>query len=111
LTGFQEEIKLEVLRCLHRTPQVTQRALARDLGVGLGTINLCFQSLIKEGLVKMENLSHSKYKFRYAYSLTPAGVAEKSKRTADFLKQKVLEYELLQSEIDKLKSEIGEEYL
>jgi DNA-binding transcriptional regulator YhcF (GntR family) len=37
---------------LHQTPQVSQRALAKDLGVGLGTINFCFQALVEKGLVK-----------------------------------------------------------
>lgn len=35
MAGFQEEIQFEVLRRLHLTPQVSQRALAKDLGVGL----------------------------------------------------------------------------
>lgn len=111
LAGFQEEIQFEVLRHLHQTPQVSQRALARDLGVGLGTINFCFQALVEKGLVKMQNFSQSKNKLRYAYLLTPAGVAEKSKLTAEFLRRKVAEYEMLQRETDELKSEIGEESL
>ncbi len=107
LAGFQEEIQFEVLRRLHQTPQVSQRALAKDLGVGLGTINFCFQALVEKGLVKMQNFSQSKNKLRYAYLLTPAGVAEKSKLTAEFLRRKVAEYEVLQREIDELKSEIS----
>ena len=106
LAGFQEEIQFEVLRRLHQTPQVSQRALAKDLGVGLGTINFCFQALIEKGLVKMQNFSQSTNKLRYAYLLTPAGVAEKSKLTAEFLKRKVAEYETLQAEIMALKSEL-----
>jgi EPS-associated MarR family transcriptional regulator len=106
LAGFQEEIQFEVLRRLHQTPQVSQRALAKDLGVGLGTINFCFQALVKKGLVKMNNFSQSKKKLRYAYLLTPAGMAEKSKLTAKFLRRKIAEYEVLQREIDELKSEI-----
>ncbi len=106
LAGFQEEIQFEVLRRLHQTPQVTQRALANDLGVGLGTINFCFQALVEKGLVKMQNFSQSKNKLRYAYLLTPAGVAEKSKLTAEFLRRKVAEYETLQAEIEALKSEL-----
>ncbi len=90
---------------------MSQRALARDLGVGLGTINFCFQALVEKGLVKMQNFSQSKNKLRYAYLLTPAGVAEKSKLTAEFLRRKVAEYEMLQRETDELKSEIGEESL
>jgi EPS-associated MarR family transcriptional regulator len=107
LAGFQEEIQFEVLRRLHQTPQVSQRALAKDLGVGLGTINFCFQALVEKGLVKMQNFSQSKNKLRYAYLLTPAGVAEKSKLTVEFLRRKVAEYETLQAEIEKLKAEMN----
>lgn len=82
LAGFQEEIEFEVLRRLHQTPQVSQRALAKDLGVVLGTINFCFQALVEKALVKMQNFSQSKNKLRYAYLLTPAAMAEKSKLTA-----------------------------
>ena len=106
MAGFQEEIQFEVLRRLHQTPQVSQRALAKDLGVGLGTINFCFQALVEKGLLKMQNFSQSENKLRYAYLLTPAGVAAKSKLTAEFLKRKVAEYEALQAEIDVLKAEL-----
>jgi EPS-associated MarR family transcriptional regulator len=109
MAGFQEEIQFEVLRRLHQTPQISQRALAKDLGVGLGTINFCFQALVEKGLVKMQNFSQSQNKLRYAYLLTPAGVAEKSKLTAEFLKRKVAEYETLQAEIQTLKAEINSE--
>jgi EPS-associated MarR family transcriptional regulator len=61
---------------------------------------------VAKGWVKMQNFSHSKNKLRYAYLLTPAGVAEKSKLTVKFLKWKVAEYETLQAEIDALKSEL-----
>jgi EPS-associated MarR family transcriptional regulator len=104
-TGFRAEIQFEVLRRLHQTPQISQRALAKDLGVGLGTINFCFQMLVEKGLVKIQNFSQSKNKLRYAYLLTPAGVAEKSKLTAEFLKRKVTEYEMLQVEIEALKDD------
>ena len=107
LAGFQEEIQFEVLRRLHQTPQVTQRALAKDLGVGLGTINFCFQALVEKGLVKMQNFSLSHNKLRYAYLLTPAGVAEKSRLTVEFLKRKVAEYEALRAEIEALTSEVA----
>ena len=104
--GFQEEIQFEVLRRLHQTPKVSQRTLSKDLGVGLGTINFCFQALVEKGLVKMQNFSQSKSKLRYAYLLTPEGVAAKSKLTAEFLSRKVAEYESLQAEISVLKQEL-----
>jgi len=107
LADFQEEIQFEVLRRLHQTTHVSQRALAKDLGVGLGTINFCFQALVEKGLVKMQNFSQTKNKLRYAYLLTPAGVSEKPKLTAEFLKCKVAEYETLQVEIEMLKAEMN----
>jgi len=109
LAGFKEEIQFEVLRRLLQTPQVSQRALAKDLGVGLGTINFCFHALVEKCLVKMQNFSQSNNKLLYAYILMPAGVAEKSKLTAEFLKRKVAEYETLQAEIQTLKAEINSE--
>ena len=105
--GFQEEVQFQILLRLHHTPEVNQRALAKDLGVGLGTINFCFQALVENGLVKMKRFSQSRSKLRYAYLLTQAGVAEKSKLTAQFLKRKVAEYEALQAEIETLEAEIN----
>ena len=106
VAGFQEEIQLKVLRRLQQTPEVSQRVLAKELGISLGSINFCFQALVEKGFVKMENFSQSPNKLRYAYLLTPTGVAQKSKLTAEFMKRKVAEYGALQVEIESLKAEI-----
>ena len=106
LAGFQEEIQFEVLRRLHQSPDLSQRILAKELGISLGSINFCFQALVEKGWIKMQNFSQSKHKLRYAYLLTPTGIAEKSKLTAEFLKRKTVEYEALQPEIEQLKADI-----
>ena len=105
--AFQEEIQFKVLRRLHQTPEVSQRVLAKEFGISLGSINFCFQALVEKGCIKMQNFSQSKNKLRYAYLLTPAGMAEKSKLTAKFMLRKVAEYEALQIEIESLKAEIS----
>jgi len=107
LAGFQEEIQFEVLRRLHQKPEISQRILAKELRISLGSINFCFKALVDKGWVKMHNFSQSKKKLRYAYLLTPVGVAQKSKLTTEFLRRKVVEYEALQVEIEKLKSELS----
>ena len=107
LVGFQEEIQLEVLRRLHQTPEVSQRIIAKELGISLGSINFCFQALVEKGWVKMQNFSQSKNKLRYSYFLTPIGISEKSKLIAKFILRKVAEYEALQVEIESLKAEIS----
>jgi EPS-associated MarR family transcriptional regulator len=106
LAGFQEEIRFEVLRRLEQSPDLSQRILAKELGISLGSINFCFQALMEKGLIKMHNFSQSKHKLRYTYLLTSTGIAEKSKLTAEFLKRKTLEYEKLQREIEQLKADI-----
>jgi len=109
--GFQEEIQFEVLRRLHQSPEVSQRTLARELGISLGSINFCFQALMEKGWIKVQNFSQSKHKLGYAYLLTPHGLSEKSKLTAKFLKRKVAEYEMLQLEIDLLKAEVAKDQM
>jgi len=105
--GFQEEIQFEVLRRLHQAPDISQRLLAKDLGISLGSINYCFQALVEKGWIKMQNFSQSKHKLRYAYLLTPEGISVKSKLTTEFLKRKTAEYDVLKTEIEILRAETG----
>jgi EPS-associated MarR family transcriptional regulator len=100
------EIQLEVLRRLYRSPVLSQRVVAKELGVSLGSINYCFQALVDKGWIKMQNFSQSNQKFRYAYLLTPSGIFAKSKLTTEFIKQKSAEYEALHRQIEQLKAEI-----
>lgn len=103
---FQEEIRFQVLRRLQDYPQISQRQLAKDLGISLGSINYCFKALMEKGWVKAKNFSSSNNKVGYAYLLTPAGFAEKSKLTASFLQRKLAEYDKLRQEIDDLRQEV-----
>ncbi|NUT60269.1 MarR family EPS-associated transcriptional regulator [Herbaspirillum sp. C9C3] len=106
---FQEDLQFQVLRRLQEKPGVSQRSLARELNISLGSINFCFRALIEKGLVKVQNFSNSKHKLGYVYLLTPSGITEKSQLTAAFLKRKVGEYEALKAEIDQLKAELSDD--
>ena len=57
-------------------------------------------------MIKIGNFSAARDKRRYAYILTPKGIAEKSALTGRFLKRKMAEYEALKAEIDALKVEL-----
>jgi EPS-associated MarR family transcriptional regulator len=104
----QEDTYFRVMRILHENPDLTQRELADLLGVSVGGLNYCLRALMTKGLVKMQNFSHSKNKFKYMYLLTPAGMARKAELTSNFLRRKMNEYEALKAEIEALKQEIGE---
>ncbi len=100
---MQQEAIFSILNLLDKNPDRTQRELAREVGVSLGSINYCLTALINKGLVKVQNFSNSKNKFRYIYVLTPKGIAEKSSLTRSFLRRKQEEYEIIKSQISSLR--------
>ena len=91
---------------LHANPNISQREMAKALGISFGGVNYCLNALMAKGLVKVQNFSQSQNKFGYVYLLTPAGIAEKLSLTGSFLKRKMDEYEALRVEIEALQSEI-----
>jgi EPS-associated MarR family transcriptional regulator len=100
---LQEDTHFRVLSLLEQNPDMSQRDLAKALGVSLGGINYSLKALIERGMVKAQNFKKSETKLAYAYVLTPQGIAEKTKLTARFLKRKMEEYEALKAEIELLK--------
>lgn len=54
---------------------VSQRELARRLGIALGLVNSYMKNLVAKGYVRVKNFPRN----RYAYLLTPQGIAEKSR--------------------------------
>jgi EPS-associated MarR family transcriptional regulator len=102
---IQEETNFRIMRILQENPDLTQRELAEKLGISVGGLNYCLNALIDKGLVKMQNFSYSKNKFKYVYMLTPMGIAEKVALTTRFLGRKMEEYEALKAEIESLKAQ------
>ena len=99
---LQEDTHFRVLALLERSPDISQRDLAKALGISLGGVNYSLRALVEKGMVKAQNFSSSDKKLAYAYILTPKGLTEKSMLTARFLKRKMEEYEALKVEIESL---------
>lgn len=94
-----------LLKTLEENPELSQRDLAKRLGVSLGKVNFCLNALVEKGSLKINNFRNSDNKLAYAYLLTPRGVEEKARITVQFLKYKVQEYERLRAEIEELQRE------
>ena len=94
------------MQILHAKPDISQREMAKALGISFGGVNYCLNALMAKGLVKVQNFNQSQNKFGYVYLLTPAGLAEKMALTGSFLKRKMDKYEALRVEIEALQSEI-----
>lgn len=102
---YQESVRFRVLRLLERNPSYSQRDIANELGISLGGVNFCLNALIEKGHIKISNFRASNNKLRYAYILTPKGLAEKTSLTSRFLQRKMREYEELKAEIASIRAE------
>ena len=102
---FDDDTNYGLLKTLENNPSLSQRDLAKRLGISLGKVNFCLNALIEKGCLKVNNFRNSDNKLAYAYFLTPRGVEEKARITVHFLKYKMQEYEQLRVEIKELKRE------
>ncbi|HXH41216.1 MAG TPA: MarR family EPS-associated transcriptional regulator [Thermoanaerobaculia bacterium] len=103
-----DEIRYQLLRFLQENPEASQRELARHLGISVGKVNYCLRALIEKGWLKMRNFRNSQNKLAYAYKLTPKGIEEKVNVTASFLRRKMVEYDAMSAEIERLSRELAE---
>ena len=107
-SGAQDALKLRVMRAVQANPGLSQRELARDLGVSLGATNYALKALIGQGLVKADNFVRADKKAGYLYVLTPAGLATKARLAREFLERKREEHAALWCEIELLSREAAE---
>jgi DNA-binding MarR family transcriptional regulator len=75
-------VVLEILKAVEAEENLTQRDLARRLGVALGLANSYLRRCARKGLIKVRQVPAK----RYLYYLTPKGFAEKSRLTTEYLK-------------------------
>ena len=77
----EDRLTLELLDAIERRSDLSQRHLARQLGVALGLANSYLKRCVRKGYVKISEAPAN----RYLYYLTPMGFAEKARLTARYL--------------------------
>lgn len=105
----REASQYRILRLIEERPEISQRELARQLGVSLGKSHYLLRALLEKGLVKANNFRRSDNKLAYIYLLTPSGFAAKLSLTKEFLGIKEAEYLALRGEIELLRRELATE--
>jgi EPS-associated MarR family transcriptional regulator len=105
----RDDVYFRVLRLLESWPDASQREIAGELGVRLGAINFCVKALISKGYIKLANFKASKNKLGYVYVLTPEGVAHRARLASGFIERKIAEFELIQTELERLRGDRAEE--
>ncbi|OWR01213.1 MarR family EPS-associated transcriptional regulator [Sphingopyxis witflariensis] len=101
-----EDVNFRALRILESNPQISQRELAKALGISLGGINYCLNALVEKGHVKIANFRSSQNKIGYIYELTPEGIAHRAILASRFIKRKMAEYDALKAEIESLQADM-----
>lgn len=81
--------------------RISQRDLSRKLSISVSTVNVLINKMIKDGLVKMTQVSQK----QVFYMLTPVGMMEKTKKTMNYLK---VHYRAIYELKEKIKSILDE---
>jgi MarR family transcriptional regulator, temperature-dependent positive regulator of motility len=100
-----DEVRYRILKLLETNPALSQREVARELGMSLGRANYCLRALIDKGWVKVANFKNSRNKSAYMYLLTPRGMERKAEVTVRFLQRKTHEYRELRAEIERIRAD------
>ena len=108
---YEQEIRYHLLKVLSNKANLTQREMAREMGISLGKVNYCLAELAKKGFIKINRFKDSKNKLQYLYVLTPRGLEERAVLTLRFLKRKVAEYNEIKKQIRELTKEAEAEGL
>jgi predicted transcriptional regulator len=66
---------LQLLSEISGEESLSQRELSRRLGIAVGLVNSYLKNFVSKGFVRVKNFPSN----RYAYLLTPQGIAEKSR--------------------------------
>jgi EPS-associated MarR family transcriptional regulator len=99
------DVHYKLMRLLDANPGMSQREVAREMGISLGKVNYCMQALIRKGWIKAANFKNSHNKAAYMYLLTPRGLESKASLTVKYLQIKMREYEALRLEIEEMRKE------
>jgi EPS-associated MarR family transcriptional regulator len=105
---LSDEFRYRILKRLEANPELSQRELARELGVSVGKINYGLRALVDLGLIKATNFVNSRNKPGYIYVLTPKGIQAKARTAVRYFRQKLAEYEEIQAELEELRKEVKE---
>ena len=108
---MNQELEYKLLKILASQPDLTQRQIAKELGISLGKTHYLIKSLIDVGWVKFGNFKNSENKLRYAYLLTPKGIIEKSATAKRFLTSKRQEHARILKEIEELQEELNQQQI
>ena len=107
LLSEREALVCEILYLLENEPGITQRELARRVGVSVGSANSCLQALAVRGWLRLDRFCRSRSRGRHIYVLTEVGIAERGRLAGRFLMRKRAQHAHLEAQIAQLEREVA----
>ena len=102
----KEEAHFRILKIIEKHPEISQRGIAKALGISLGMINFQVNALVDKGFVKIESFRQAGDRLnKIAYLLTPEGLSSRLQMTREYLARKEVEYIALKAELKELRKE------
>lgn len=80
--GPEDLTALRLLQEIELNPSISQREISRRVGVSLGLTNLLIQRMVRRAWIKIRSVPGR----RLLYAITPRGIAEKIRKTRDFVR-------------------------
>ena len=77
----ENEVMVRLLEHVDENPQISQRALSTQVCIAFGLVNTYLKRSVEKGWVRVKNISPK----RYAYFVTPQGMAEKARMVKDYM--------------------------
>lgn len=90
--------EFSILNKLSEKSSISQRELAKSLGVSLGLINLILKKLIRVGYIQVLQLNKKKL----AYLLTPTGLKETTRRSRNYAMSTIRTYNQIRADLVRL---------
>lgn len=106
MTKITTDRALNLLRVIEKSEEISQRELAEQIDVSLGTANQTIRALVSAGVLETVTVTTSKGKRGQTYHLTDLGRQEQKELAKLRVQECEDEIEQLKSEITKLKTEI-----
>ena len=96
--NLQAQRDLQLLSEVENNAAVTQRSLAKTLGVAVGLTNLYIKRLIRKGHIKITTIPRNRLK----YLVTPRGMAEKSRLTYQYMQYSLSYYRKMRQRLHQV---------
>ena len=103
--SLSTERALNLLRVIEKAEEVSQRELAEQADVSLGTANQTIRALVGAGILETNIVTTSKGKRGQTYHLTAVGIEQRKELAKERIQECMNEIQQLTSEIDTLQRE------